>query len=126
MNTGELERALFQALQRVLKIQTKLHRWARGDPHRRFEDLFNLVADPGFLLVAWDRVSGNKGAATAGVDRRSASSIAAAEGVELFLDELRSAHIAACAVPPPPYPHSPRLSATLVIAAAMFAFISSS
>src|SRR6478735_7927119 len=79
------------ARQRVLKIQTKLHRWARDDPHRRFDDLFNLVADPGFLLVAWDRVSGNKGAATAGVDRRTASSIAAADGVEVFLDELRSA-----------------------------------
>jgi RNA-directed DNA polymerase len=38
------------------------------DPHRRFDDLFNLVADPAFLLVAWDRVRGNKGASTAGVD----------------------------------------------------------
>ncbi|MEJ7703493.1 MAG: reverse transcriptase domain-containing protein [Geodermatophilaceae bacterium] len=35
---------------RVLKIQTKLHRWARDDPHRRFDDLFNLVADPAFLV----------------------------------------------------------------------------
>jgi RNA-directed DNA polymerase len=43
-----------------------------------------------FLLVAWDRVSGNKGAATAGVDRRTASSIEALQGVEEFLDELRS------------------------------------
>ena len=34
---------------RVLEIQTKLHRWARDDPHRRFDDLFNLVADPAFL-----------------------------------------------------------------------------
>jgi RNA-directed DNA polymerase len=91
VNTDELELALMLARQRVLKIQTKLHRWARDDPHRRFDDLFNLVADPGFLLVAWDRVSGNKGAATAGVDRRTASSIAAAEGVEVFLEELRSA-----------------------------------
>ena len=39
----ELERALFQAERRVLEIQTKLHRWARDDPHRRFGDLFNLV-----------------------------------------------------------------------------------
>src|SRR3954447_10062624 len=90
VNTDELELALMLARQRVLKIQTKLHRWARDDPHRRFDDLFNLVADPAFLLVAWDRVSGNKGAATAGVDRRTASSIAAAQGVEEFLDELRS------------------------------------
>ncbi|HEU4361777.1 MAG TPA: group II intron reverse transcriptase/maturase, partial [Mycobacterium sp.] len=88
VNTGELEVALMLARQRVLKIQTKLHRWASDDPHRRFDDLFNLVADPAFLLVAWDRVSTNKGAATAGVDRRTASFIAA-HGVEGFLDELR-------------------------------------
>ncbi|WP_330301692.1 MULTISPECIES: group II intron reverse transcriptase/maturase [unclassified Streptomyces] len=90
MNTDELERALYEAERRVLKIQTKLHRWARDDPHRRFDDLFNLVADPGFLLVAWDRVRGNKGARTAGVDGRTASSIALWVGVEEFLDALRS------------------------------------
>ena len=68
VNTDELEHALYRAERRVLEIQTKLHRWARDDPHRRFDDLFNLVADPAFLLVAWDRVRGNKGARTAGVD----------------------------------------------------------
>src|SRR5215207_7514424 len=51
---------------RVLEIQAKLHRWARDDPHRRFDDVFNLVADPAFLLVAWDRVRHNKGAKTVG------------------------------------------------------------
>ena len=56
MNTDELERQLYWAERRVREIQTKLHRWARDDPHRRFDDLFNLVADPAFLLVAWDRV----------------------------------------------------------------------
>src|SRR5680860_1230581 len=90
VNTDELERALDGAEQRVLKIQTKLHRWARDDPHRRFDDLFNLVADPAFLLVAWDRVQGNRGARTAGVDGRTARSVAAEQGVEDFLDELRS------------------------------------
>ncbi|MGW5123552.1 hypothetical protein ACWEQ7_05700 [Streptomyces sp. NPDC004069] len=90
MNTDERERALYEAERRVLKIQTKLHRWARDDPRRRFDDLFNLVADPGFLLVAWDRVRGNKGARTAGVDGRTASSIAMWVGVEEFLDVLRS------------------------------------
>lgn len=90
VNTDELELALMLARQRVLKIQTKLHRWARDDLDRRFDDLFNLVADPAFVLVAWDRVSGNKGAATAGVDRRTASSITAGQGIEVFLDELRS------------------------------------
>ena len=89
VNTDESELALFRAERRVREIQTKLHRWARDDPHRRFDDLFNLVADPAFLLVAWDRVRGNKGARTAGVDGATASSIAA-RGVEVFLDELRS------------------------------------
>ena len=64
--------ALIVAERRVLEIQAKLHRWARDDPHRRFDDLFNLVADPAFLLVAWDRVRGNKGARTAGVDGQTA------------------------------------------------------
>ena len=90
MNTGELEHALLVAERRVLEIQTKLHRWASGDPHRRFDDLFNLVADPGFLLVAWDRVRGNKGARTAGVDGQTAYYVEAEIGVEVFLDRLRT------------------------------------
>ncbi|MGI5149304.1 group II intron reverse transcriptase/maturase [Plantactinospora sp. CA-294935] len=89
MNTDELESTLMRAEFRVLKIQTKLHRWARGDPHRRFDDLFNLVVDPGFLLVAWDRVRHNKGARTAGVDGETARYIEVVRGVEGFLTELR-------------------------------------
>ena len=91
VNTDELEYALYVAERRVLEIQAKLHRWARDDPHRRFDDLFNLVADPAFLLVAWDRVRGNKGARTAGVDGATAPSIEAGRGVEEFLDGLRIA-----------------------------------
>jgi RNA-directed DNA polymerase len=90
VNTDELESALMRAELRVLKIQTKLHRWAGEDPHRRFDDLFNLVADPAFLLVAWDRVRGNKGARTAGVDGQTVVSIQVGLGVEEFLDELRT------------------------------------
>ena len=89
VNTDELESVLFTAERRVLKIQTKLHRWARDDPHRRFNDLFNLVTDPAFLLVAWDRVAGNKGARTAGIDGRTARSVEAGQGVGEFLDQLR-------------------------------------
>jgi hypothetical protein len=74
----------------VLEIQTKLHRWARDDPHRSFDDLFNLVADPAFLLVGWDRVRGNKGARTAGVDGATVSFIVEQVGVEKFLDALRT------------------------------------
>jgi RNA-directed DNA polymerase len=90
VNTDELEHAFYEAERRVLKIQTKLHSWARDDPHRRFDDLFNLVTDPGFLLMAWDRVRGNKGARTAGVDGHTAVSIQVWHGVEEFLDGLRS------------------------------------
>ena len=90
VNTGdpELEYAFYEAERRVLEIQAKLHRWAAGDPHRRFDDLFNLVADPGFLLVAWVRVRGNKGAKTAGVDGHTAASITA-RGTGDFLGALR-------------------------------------
>jgi len=90
VNTGDpdLEYAFYLAERRVLEIQAKLHRWARDDPHRRFGDLFNLVADPAFLLVGWARVRGNKGAKTAGVDGRTAVSIEA-RGVEEFLGALR-------------------------------------
>jgi RNA-directed DNA polymerase len=54
---------------RVREMQTKLHRWAVADAGRRFDDLYNLVCDPAFLLIAWERVAGNSGARTAGVDR---------------------------------------------------------
>jgi RNA-directed DNA polymerase len=90
VNASEPEQVLYEAQARVLKIQTKLHRWARDDPHRRFDDLFNLVCDPAFLVVAWDRVRGNKGARTAGVDGRTAATIEVWVGVEEFLDGLRS------------------------------------
>ncbi|MDP4512141.1 group II intron reverse transcriptase/maturase [Nonomuraea turcica] len=90
MNTDELEYALLKAERRVLEIQTKLHRWARDDPHRRFDDLYNLVADPAFLLVAWDRVRHNKGARTAGVDSLTAHFIEAERGVSEFLGDLRA------------------------------------
>ena len=86
---------------RVLEIQTKLHRWANDDPDRRFDDLFNLVSDPGVLLMAWDRVGGNKGARSAGVDGRTAGFVRDRIGVEDFLaelrDQLRSAHVPAAA-----------------------------
>ena len=90
MNTHDSELALYRAERRVLEIQTKLHRWANDDPHRRFDDVFNLVADPAFLLVAWDRVRNNKGARTAGVDGETARYVEAVRGLEGFLGELRA------------------------------------
>ena len=91
VNTDELEAATNVARRRVLEIQAKLHRWARDDPHRRFDDLFNLVTDPGFLLVAWDRVRHNKGAKTAGVDGQSAYYVQSVVGAGEFCDRLRIA-----------------------------------
>ncbi|HLS02705.1 MAG TPA: reverse transcriptase domain-containing protein, partial [Beutenbergiaceae bacterium] len=49
-------------------MQTKLHQWATADSGRRFDDVFNLVYDPAFLVAAWHRVWGNKGGRSAGVD----------------------------------------------------------
>lgn len=72
MNTGELRPVLFPAVEeaesKVLRMRQKLHRWAKTDSGRRFDDLANLVYDPAFLVVAWQKVRGNKGARTAGVD----------------------------------------------------------
>ncbi len=68
MNIGAPWPDLDEAEHRVLVMQTKLHQWATADSGRRFDDLANLVYDPAFLVVAWSRVRGNKGARTAGVD----------------------------------------------------------
>jgi RNA-directed DNA polymerase len=68
VNIGAPWPDLDEAEHRVLVMQTKLHQWAAADPGRRFDDLANLVYDPAFLVVAWNRVRGNMGARTAGVD----------------------------------------------------------
>jgi RNA-directed DNA polymerase len=73
----------------VRSMQAKLHRWAGEDPSRRFGDLFNLVYDPAFLVHAWERVSTNKGARTAGIDKATAAMIETWVGVEAFLGQIR-------------------------------------
>jgi RNA-directed DNA polymerase len=92
VNTGgpEQEAAVAGSWQRVLEIQAKLHRWAGDDPHRRFDDLFNLVCDPAFLREGWWRVRGNRGGRSAGVDGRTAWDIENRVGVEAFLAGLRA------------------------------------
>ena len=82
-------------------MQTKLHRWATADDGCRFDDLFNLVGDPGFLTVAWNRVARNKGARSAGVDGQTVASVTHAVGVEAFLAEVRSELKAGTFVPSP-------------------------
>ena len=69
------DRAPRGARSRVSEMQAKLHRWAAADPGRRFDDLFNLVYDPATLIVAFDRVAGNRGASTAGVDGLTAADV---------------------------------------------------
>ena len=86
MNTGAPWPDPDVAERRVLAMQSKLHRWAASDAGREFDDLYNLVYDPAFLVVAWNRVRGNKGARTAGVDGIAPRSIIDTAG---FLDGLR-------------------------------------
>jgi RNA-directed DNA polymerase len=69
LNNGESMWPLFGAAERrVLDHERKLHRWAGTEPERRFADVFNLICDRATLVVAWERVSGNRGSGTAGVD----------------------------------------------------------
>jgi RNA-directed DNA polymerase len=72
-------------------MQTKLHRWAGEDLSRRFGDLFNLVYDPAFLMHAWERVSTNAGARTAGIDKATVALVESWVGVEAFLGQIREA-----------------------------------
>ncbi|MBB4939388.1 group II intron reverse transcriptase/maturase [Streptosporangium album] len=71
-------------------MQAKLHRWATADSGRRFDDLFNLVHDPATLLMAFERVAGNMGARTPGVDGLTVAQVEEYIGVSGFLDDLRA------------------------------------
>lgn len=89
MNTGAPQLGLEEASARVLDFQCKLHKWASEDAERRFCDLWNLVCDPATLMVAWSRVSRNRGSRTAGIDAFTRHRIERELGVERFLRELR-------------------------------------
>jgi RNA-directed DNA polymerase len=88
VNTGAPLPGVEQAQERVLHYQRKLHEWASNDAERRFRDLWNLVCDPATLVVAWSRVSRNRGSRTAGIDAATRRHVEAL-GVERFLWELR-------------------------------------
>lgn len=92
MNIGAPWPGLGEAEMRVRVMQRKLHRWAMADSGRRFDDLRNLVYDPAFLVVAWNRVRGNKGARTAGVDGIAPRDVgfAARELLDELRDELKA------------------------------------
>lgn len=87
MNTGASWPSLEEAEARVLALQTKLHRWAAAESGRRFDDLYNLVYDPAFLVVAWARVRSNRGARSAGVDGIAPRAVTDSAG---FLAELQA------------------------------------
>jgi RNA-directed DNA polymerase len=92
VNTGAVEwPSPDSAYFAVRRMQTKLHRWAGDDGSRRFGDLFNLVYDPAFLMHAWERVSTNTGARTAGIDQATAAWVEIRVGVEAFLGQIREA-----------------------------------
>ena len=76
---------------RVAGMQAKLHRWAAADPGRRFDDLFNFVHDPATLIMAFERVAGNQGANTPGVDGVTAAWVEDQVGTPGFLEDLRAA-----------------------------------
>lgn len=75
---------------RVSEMQAKLHCWAAADPGRRFDDLFNLVHDPATLIAAFDRVAGNRGAKTPGVDDMTVADVEEHVGIPGFLNDLRA------------------------------------
>jgi RNA-directed DNA polymerase len=90
VNTGAVVWPGFEsAYVAVRRMQTKLHRWAGADSSRRFDDLYNLVYDPAFLMHAWERVASNVGARTPGVDRATVVRIQTGVGVEVFLGQIR-------------------------------------
>jgi RNA-directed DNA polymerase len=89
-NGGARDVAPVGSWSRVSEMQAKLHCWAAADPGRRFDDLFNFVHDPATLLVAFDRVAGNTGARTAGVDGLTVADVEEQLGVPGFLDDLRA------------------------------------
>jgi RNA-directed DNA polymerase len=70
--------------------QTGTLSWATRDSGRRFDDLFNLVYDPAFLVVAWERVAANAGSKTPGIDRATVAWIESRIGVEVLLRDIRT------------------------------------
>jgi RNA-directed DNA polymerase len=89
-NGGARDDAPEGSWSRVSEMQAKLHRWAAADPGRRFDDLFNFAHDPATLIVAFDRVAGNTGSRTPGVDGLTVADVEEQIGVPGFLDDLRT------------------------------------
>lgn len=76
----------------VLDMQRKLYRWSEEDPHKVFDDLFNLVCDRRTLSEAWQKLARNSGSRTPGTDGMTRRSVEQrAGGAARLLDEIREA-----------------------------------
>ncbi|WNZ13545.1 reverse transcriptase domain-containing protein [Streptomyces sp. 11x1] len=89
VNTGAGPTAPWRPGVPVRRMQLKLHQWAQADALHRFDDLYNLVFDPAFLIDAWHRVAGNAGAKTAGIDGLTVAAVETRLGVQPFLMQIR-------------------------------------
>ncbi len=69
-------------------VQRKLYARSRDNPDYRFEELWGLVTDPRNLRIAFNRVSRNRGARTAGIDRITVRRIQQ-QGAEDYLVAIR-------------------------------------
>jgi RNA-directed DNA polymerase len=89
VNTDELEAAAAGARRPVLEIRANLHRWARNDPYRQFDDVFNPI----LRFCSWRGIGcgTTRAPRRAGVDGQSAYYVQAVLRVEEFLDRLRTA-----------------------------------
>lgn len=74
----------------LLNVQRKLHARSQGQPAYVFEKLWGLITDPRNLRTALGRVSRNRGARTAGVDRITVRRVLH-DGAEFALEQLRKA-----------------------------------
>jgi RNA-directed DNA polymerase len=69
-------------------VQRKLYARSQENPDYRFEELWGLVTDPRNLRIAFNRVSRNRGARTAGIDRITVRKIVQ-DGAEEYLAAIR-------------------------------------
>ncbi|ODU21897.1 MAG: group II intron reverse transcriptase/maturase [Sphingopyxis sp. 65-8] len=75
----------------ILDMQSKLYRWSKAAPDKRFGDVFNLVSDRRTLNYAWRRMARNAGSKTPGTDGVGRIQVEQRSGgVERFLDEIEA------------------------------------
>ena len=74
----------------VLDMQRKLYRWSHGNAQQKFSDLFNWVCDRRNLEDAWQKLAGNSGSRTPGIDGMNRRKVEERpDGVAGFLEEIR-------------------------------------